>query len=767
MGYMAPEYSSFMRQDSGAPSPTPAVDIWSLGCIIYELFTKECPFREENKAFRKFCEDMILPQALYNSFAGNEAQQLVREMLDPRPEHRITAEDALQMIWFADDTSQDTPKLGAIAENFGSLNLDRREFDAMESMDILSSPLHFNSSSYSLATSVTLADETDSVNPSQTINPSRISSNGSSCSDTDWSDLVPSTRPGKASSLTPRPLLPSRQQSHGAPLLPRRPTESASPQPPATMSVADAADTRSLIDFDEVSDQSAMAPVQVPDSDRQAILVGNPPAPPALPPRPPAQGKNPSIVVTRSDTPDSWFVISIMEQVLCFNFGPIHCVRQPPTSCDLCEAMRCIGKKRPQTLQNLLHLCETCGGRYMCEFCARNAIIMPGDSHEADHFLRRLLPVYSFPFARFLASSALTSSCQEGVPQTYGLSWLQSDHSFSPPIQLRSGKVQSRFLLDAPPGQHKITCSLRISFDPQKCSSEVIGGARKALIKIQKDSYGTITVGAQAVAAGSDYSNTSPQRYLPPGFVERALRRNPEQNESNIIIALDTSIKILPGQSLEVQIRSAYDYRIFKAGSPFKFYVDDISISQFGEKVQLASAGEINKRTQFLAMQKKHDRDRKIDQYMKWGTNGLQVASMGTGLARTAQGLAAASAKKRSYRMAEAAHLGGLIGSLTPHGHGAASVSDPSLAYHGQQMPVSAGSYYGDAWEADSQVDLDQHSVTGSTTPHERPLLRHHASDSVPIQTTFEQFEYTVADADGHPGEGAAALTYSRWDAVG
>ena len=391
---------------------------------------------------------------------------------------------------------------------------------------------------------------------------------------------------------------------------------------------------------------------------------------------------------------------------------------------------------------------------------------MPGDSHEADHLLRRVLPAYSFSFGNFLSSEDLDVRCQQSIPLHFGSSWLQSDRGFYAPAALQSGRLQTRMLLNAPPGLYKITVYLRVVYDAKKSSSDVIGSGKKAFLKLPTSSYGSITIGAQQVPKGPQNNHRPPQQFLPSGFVEKALRYNPDESETNLIVSLDTPIKLLDSQSLEIHIRSAYNLSIFKAGSPFKWHLDYIGISQFGNPVQLANAGEINRRKQFLEAQKKQQRDQKIDRALKYATNGLTVATMGTGLARQGQGLAAMYAKKKSYQAAELANYGSFYGATTPHLHGSASLSDTNLGHHQQQILTSGASYYANAWEADSQAGFDQ-STVGSDSASERPPMTHYATDPLPFHATLEQFEYSVADDPAAPGQEAASVTYSRWDAVG
>jgi hypothetical protein len=756
---MAPEYASFKRNSSDYPTPTSAVDLWSLGCIIYELFTKECPFKEENRTFEKYCDDRILPQALENSFAGDEAQQVIRELLDPRPEFRLSAEDALMMFWFADSTAPES----SIHEEIDQLDLTPQVTEPEQDVQTNTHAVREMASNISLATTATLVNETYSTQESPATRPFPEFAHDLATLSPYWH--TPEGLPPYAH-VEPSTAFAADQP----PPLPMRPTKSTDHKPLGPDFKARSASVQSLDGFDEddalqpgqrldvFDTQPKTAQVLDDTEDVKHIL------PPALPPRRPSEPANSDVKTT---TPESWIDCVLLGRELCMSFGPIHGIKDTPQSCDFCDALRSTGRSRPRTAQNQLHVCETCGDRYLCEFCARHTIAMSGDSHEADHFLRKVFPSYSYPFQHFLSSKHFAISSQPGLSQTLGSSWLASDHGFSAPASLQSGRLQTRLLLDVPEGSHKVRLFLRIVFDPKKCSSEAIGSAKKALLRVPTSSYGTIKVGAQAVTAGLHNGKTPPETYLPSGFVEKNIRYDPEQVQTNVVITMDTPIRLERGQSLEVQIRSFYETSTFKTGSPFQWYIDYIGLSRLGDRVQLANAGEINKRRQYLDIQKKHERDRKIDKAMKYGTNALSVATMGTGLARSAQGLVAAHAKKQSYQLARTAMYNTALGSMTPYAHGGGASSDVGLPYHDQHAPMSASAMYANEWETDSQSGFDHASTVGSEYGQERPQMMHYASDPLPVQATFEQFEYAISDHGAEPGEGAATVSYSRWEATG
>lgn len=100
-GYMAPE----IRDDyfySKTSVYTNAVDIWSLGCLIHEIMTKETPFLD-GKTFEDYVLGRILfPRTmLIEKGASSTAIKFINSLLMPLPEERLTAEQALKSPWLA------------------------------------------------------------------------------------------------------------------------------------------------------------------------------------------------------------------------------------------------------------------------------------------------------------------------------------------------------------------------------------------------------------------------------------------------------------------------------------------------------------------------------------------------------------------------------------------------------------------------------------------------------------------------------------------
>ena len=507
------------------------------------MFTKQCPFREENNAFKQYCRDRILPQSLLEqNLASYEARALIGALLDPRPDYRMTAQQALESTWLAEDLMTPDHKVLVPTAELTALTLSDRNFEPSTPDRPYEANSRNTTSSESIGSSVTLLDDEELRTPT--------------VPKTESSDPMltrAQSAPDPTSLLSP-PALPSRRSS--TPIL----VPSVPLQDPEETRIAHPEAT----EFNET-----MAVAVSADGASGKEPLATPPLPPRLPPR----RKESSVALPEVEPSGPWLISSLAGQDLCMNFGPLHCVRMSDDTCDLCEAVRCLGIRRPQKAQNALHVCETCKERILCEFCARQAINMPGDSHEADHFLRMVLPSYSFSFEKFLHSGAIVPISNHRVPQNFGSSWLSSEHEFAAPVQLRSGKMRVRFLLDAPPGEHKVTVYLRVVVDSEKVSSGVIGSGKKALLSLPKAAYGTVIVGASTTSSDKRKKRLESSQYLSSGFVTKEIRKGIDPN-----FTMTTTIptRVEPGESLEVQVRSSYDPGTFKAGSPFKWWLDAV-----------------------------------------------------------------------------------------------------------------------------------------------------------------------------------------------
>lgn len=80
---------------------TVAVDIWSLGCVVFQLLTLEVPFANRRK-LRSYCRSKVekFPTGLLDQFAVSAAAiEIIKRFLEPVPSSRATAQAAMKYKW--------------------------------------------------------------------------------------------------------------------------------------------------------------------------------------------------------------------------------------------------------------------------------------------------------------------------------------------------------------------------------------------------------------------------------------------------------------------------------------------------------------------------------------------------------------------------------------------------------------------------------------------------------------------------------------------
>ncbi|RFU24744.1 hypothetical protein B7463_g11592, partial [Scytalidium lignicola] len=99
--YTAPEIFHYVSlEDDESEAYTNAVDIWSLGCMVYEMLALQVPFIDWPKNLVAYCNGGPFPDAPLKARATTHAINFVSHILTPLPYQRPTAQEALNSSWF-------------------------------------------------------------------------------------------------------------------------------------------------------------------------------------------------------------------------------------------------------------------------------------------------------------------------------------------------------------------------------------------------------------------------------------------------------------------------------------------------------------------------------------------------------------------------------------------------------------------------------------------------------------------------------------------
>lgn len=123
-GYVAPEVWGYL--DSDTSKYTNAVDIWSLGCLVYAMITKETPFPETLELLEYIHARISFPETKLKSKAST-ATRFITSLMKPRPQDRLTAGMALEHPWLEvqqEDITFWTELPNAVIEGSSELGLD-------------------------------------------------------------------------------------------------------------------------------------------------------------------------------------------------------------------------------------------------------------------------------------------------------------------------------------------------------------------------------------------------------------------------------------------------------------------------------------------------------------------------------------------------------------------------------------------------------------------------------------------------------------------
>ena len=550
---MAPEYRDPWN-DRETSDFTTAVDMWSFGCLVYELFAQKCPFEEDDtNSLKAYTRDKVFPrQPLDRAGASSESIWLITKLLEPDPDMRLTAQDALDSVWFSTSVAPQAPALNV--QDDTAITHYHPPIKSEDSMP------HTNSPEPPVA-------RVESA-PPELIVASYAAREGD-----DDTHLLPQ--------LPPRPTLAERAAG-----VPAHPTGNPSGSLPAL----------------EVTPQPT---VEVP----------RPALPPRLPPRPRSTSslstgimdsvdavhtdivlkarRNSSTVVRKPDSielpdqPSSGIASSKGSTPLAaslistsytgghidMHFKNLPFAKEPKPLCEVCEARRVFN---PIIRPAALYYCKDCGHRPLCARCIVDKIRTTTDPHEADHKLRAYIQAHKFRVPDYFERyPLLATESAGGLPAGYGSSWLHSDHAFTAPI---GGYLTTRWTMEASPGEYTVSIDIRTSTRHEEIKGSAIGSHRSMLIKAKVVQLGSILLGAQTLNRPNLVTKqgiTAHGHYLPDGLLEHELKFTEEEQQQTL--TMNSKVHVDAHQVLEVLIRGSYDALFFKAGCPFKWWLDQIT----------------------------------------------------------------------------------------------------------------------------------------------------------------------------------------------
>ncbi|KAI9858585.1 MAG: hypothetical protein M1813_007390 [Trichoglossum hirsutum] len=101
LNYEAPEIKGYIDTDEPTSVYDNAVDMWSMGCVIYKIATQNVPFPTHGAVFKFCCGILPFPEQLLLAKMSTDGTEFVKSLIAPNPRDRLSAASALEALWLS------------------------------------------------------------------------------------------------------------------------------------------------------------------------------------------------------------------------------------------------------------------------------------------------------------------------------------------------------------------------------------------------------------------------------------------------------------------------------------------------------------------------------------------------------------------------------------------------------------------------------------------------------------------------------------------
>jgi serine/threonine protein kinase len=122
--YLAPEVHHHIEDaNSGTGTYTNAVDIWSFGCVVYQIMALHVPFSQYPRNLVAFCKGGPFPEPpRFVDRTSREGIEFIKSVLVPLPMLRPSADEAMKSKWFR---PEDNTRRSSLDQTKGQLDVEQ------------------------------------------------------------------------------------------------------------------------------------------------------------------------------------------------------------------------------------------------------------------------------------------------------------------------------------------------------------------------------------------------------------------------------------------------------------------------------------------------------------------------------------------------------------------------------------------------------------------------------------------------------------------